>query len=119
MRKKERICIKYIEEIDFMWIKIKYVDTNEKTVILPIELSKKLKLCAKIVFASLDTEVNVQYDPMTWYSKKSSFEKPIKIYLSKDLKDKLLIPETQIYQAKIQKQALYIRTCNWILARYS
>jgi len=86
-----------------MWIKIKYKDINEKTIILPIELKKKFKKSVQLTFAKKMTKVNVEYSKNLQYNKSSSFENPLIIYMSKDLKSSLLIPNSQIYQSKFYK----------------
>ena len=86
-----------------MWIKIKFEDINEKTIILPNELKKMLKPSSQLVFGSRCSEINVTYSEELSYSKNSSFENPAAVLLSNDLKECLLIPDAGLYQAKIHK----------------
>ncbi len=86
-----------------MWIKIKFIDTDEKSIVLPLEMAKMLNDSVQLIFGSRHIEVNVLYYRKLLYNEKSSFEEPISILLSSDLKSYLLIPDTQIYRAEINE----------------
>ena len=72
-----------------MWIKIKFINTTKETIIVPTKLDKKLKTSATLIFGSKNKKVNVLYSPLLSYNKKSSFETPITLLFSNDLKSRL------------------------------
>ena len=87
-----------------MWVKIEFIKLNESTIVLPIEFKKRLQETIKLVFGGKTATVTSQYNAMLSHPSKSTFENPIIINFSYDLKNKLLIPETQIYQAKCREK---------------
>jgi glutathione synthase/RimK-type ligase-like ATP-grasp enzyme len=84
-----------------MWIKTTYIDACETSVFLPVELTQDLNKRATLVFGARSSAVALRHHSDLAYNKDSSYDEPISIYLSKDLQPRLLLPETQIYRAKI------------------
>lgn len=91
-----------------MWIKIVFVDADEKSLILPVELKKMIGTSAKFIFGGRIVMVNVLSSTKLLYKDSSSFDDPITVYLSKDLKSRLLIPDSQIYKVKIDKNTFFL-----------
>lgn len=91
-----------------MWIKPKYVPNNRKFIKVPPELANKLNGKCNIIFGGRTARVKVRCSNELEFYENSSFDTPIIIELSDKLKEELLIPETLIYQIKIEKNDLTI-----------
>ena len=90
-----------------MWVKIEVIPSDREIIYLSSSLAIDDKQSIAIIFGGKSVNSSIQYfDGQK--TDESSFEKPVKIRISDKLKDKLLIPESLVYQIKISDSCIII-----------
>jgi glutathione synthase/RimK-type ligase-like ATP-grasp enzyme len=92
-----------------MWANIKVIPSDREIIYLPFSLAIDCKqsIAMEVMFGGKSVNVSVEYtDDQSL--EESSFNNPGNIGISDKLKDKLLIPETQVYQVKISDSHIII-----------
>lgn len=90
-----------------MWAKIEVIPSDREIIYLPSSLVIECKQSVSVIFGGKSLNVSAEYTD-DWRLDESSFEKPGRIGISDKLKDKLLIPETQVYQVQISDSLIAI-----------
>jgi len=91
-----------------MWIKIVYVPKDKDCVIVPDYIVEKLNPTCTVSFGRKSVKAKKIISYSSEFIKKSTFDNPIIIKLSCNLKDKLFIPETQTYRMSIKENKIII-----------
>jgi glutathione synthase/RimK-type ligase-like ATP-grasp enzyme len=90
-----------------MWAKIEVIPSDREIIYLPSSIPIDCKQYVDIIFGGRVVNVSVEYTA-DQRLEESSFENPRKIGISDKLKDKLLIPETQVYRVIISDSLIAI-----------
>jgi len=90
-----------------LWIKIKFLESSDGSIIVPKGFFKDEPSSCKIAFGhkALDALVSYTQDQ---FEDNSSFEVPITLQFPKEFKEKLLIYDSLVYRANIDKDTMQI-----------
>lgn len=91
-----------------MWIKIDIFPSDNEVVFLPSALASDLNWSGIIKFGAISVDTKILYTDKLEYIQESTFENPNIIRFSNKLRDKLLLPESQVYRAKINDNNIVI-----------
>lgn len=91
-----------------MWAKIEYVPSDREIIYLPSSLDMDCKQSVEVIFGKKSISAGIQNIDGLELQKETSFEKPGRIKLSDKLKNKLLIPDSLVYQVKISDSCIVI-----------
>lgn len=91
-----------------MWCKVNVIDTEKEIIYLPSFLKKSTYELLDVHFAKNHTLCKVNYENYTQKESYNSYENPYPITISKTLNEKLCIPQTLVYQFKIDDNQIII-----------
>lgn len=91
-----------------MWIKIEVVPSDNDIIYLPLSLASGCGESTIVNFGTKSVCSSILYTDELNLTEDCSFEKPNTIRVSRKLKDKLLIPESLVYQFKISDNSIAI-----------
>lgn len=90
-----------------MWVKIEVIPSDREIIYLPSSLAVDCIQQAKVVFGAKSVNSSIEYtDDLK--IEENSYEKPGRIQISDKLKDKLMIPESLVYQVKMADSCIVI-----------
>lgn len=91
-----------------MWVSIEVIPSDREIIYLPSSLAIDCKQSTvmEVIFGGKSINVKIEYTDDQSLIEKTSAEHPGNIRISDKLKDKLLIPETQVYQVKISDSVI-------------
>ncbi len=83
-----------------MWINLSIVPSPQKVITVAPGLARLLKSKCTVIFGGRTQRVKVKPSDALTYDEHATFDTPMTIVLTCALRDKLLIPETQVYRMK-------------------